>query len=86
LWCKNRIHKQNVINDEENYDINQQKKVRIIDPLVLVGNGRMKKATDLSTKVKELNHYALEKSLKGVVPAKLTPPAIRKCQRLYYVV
>lgn len=55
----------NVINDEENYDIHQKKKVRIIDPLVLVGNVRMKKATELSTKVIELNQYALEKSLKG---------------------
>ncbi|MBO3652553.1 HD domain-containing protein [Bacillus amyloliquefaciens] len=55
----------NVINDEENYDIHQKKKVRIIDPLVLVGNVRMKKATELSAKVIELNQYALEKSLKG---------------------
>ncbi|MGX1373156.1 hypothetical protein RKD56_000234 [Priestia megaterium] len=54
-----------VINDEENYDIHQKKKVRLIDPLVVVGNVRMKKATELSTKVIELNQYALEKSLKG---------------------
>ncbi|MEH7609272.1 HD domain-containing protein, partial [Priestia megaterium] len=54
-----------VINDEKDYDIHQKKKVRIIDPFVLVGNVRMKKATDLSTKVRELNQYALEKSLKG---------------------
>ncbi|KSU86418.1 MULTISPECIES: HD domain-containing protein [Bacillaceae] len=54
-----------VINDERNYDIHQKKKVRIIDPFVLVGNARMKKATELSTKVRELNQYALEKSLKG---------------------
>ncbi|MEE3897372.1 HD domain-containing protein [Priestia megaterium] len=55
----------NVINDEVDYDIHQKKKVRIIDPFVLVGNVRMKKATDLSTKVRELNQYGLEKSLKG---------------------
>ena len=54
-----------VINNEEDYDIHQKKKVRIIDPFVLVGNGRVKKATELSTKVRELNEYALEKSLKG---------------------
>ncbi|MGG3196332.1 HD domain-containing protein [Priestia aryabhattai] len=54
-----------VINDEKDYDIHQKKKVRIIDPFVLVGNIRMKKATELSTKVRELNQYALEKSLKG---------------------
>ncbi len=52
-------------NDEGDYDIHQKKKVRIIDPFVLVGNGRIKKATELSTKVRELNEYALEKSLKG---------------------
>ncbi|WDW11461.1 HD domain-containing protein [Priestia aryabhattai] len=54
-----------VTNDEGDYDIHQKKKVRIIDPFVLVGNGRIKKATELSTKVRELNEYALEKSLKG---------------------
>ncbi|MGG1073729.1 hypothetical protein ABE178_28475, partial [Priestia megaterium] len=54
-----------VINDERDYDIHQKKKVRIIDPFVLVGNVRMKKATELSPKVRELNEYALEKSLKG---------------------
>jgi hypothetical protein len=54
-----------VINDEVDYDIHQKKKVRIIDPFVLVGNVRMKKATELSTKVRELNQYALEKALKG---------------------
>ncbi|MGG0386095.1 HD domain-containing protein [Priestia endophytica] len=54
-----------VINDENHYDIHQKKKVRIIDPLVLVGNDQIKKATELSIKVTELNQYALEKSLKG---------------------
>lgn len=54
-----------VINDERAYDIHQKKKVRIIDPFVLIGNDRIKKATELSTKVRELNQYALEKSLKG---------------------
>ncbi|HWO97350.1 MAG TPA: HD domain-containing protein [Bacillus sp. (in: firmicutes)] len=54
-----------VISDEEDYDIHQKKKVRIIDPLVLVGDSQLRKATDLSSKVIELNRKALEKSLKG---------------------
>ncbi|MEH7475252.1 hypothetical protein CN395_26795 [Priestia megaterium] len=54
-----------VISDEEKYEIHQKKKVRIIDPLVLVDKGQVKKATELSTKVIELNQNALEKSLKG---------------------
>ncbi|WP_243526691.1 HD domain-containing protein [Bacillus pseudomycoides] len=54
-----------VIIDEDNYDIHQKKKLRIIDPLVLVANGELKKATELSNKVVELNQKALERSLKG---------------------
>ncbi|MDE3840981.1 hypothetical protein C0966_17080 (plasmid) [Bacillus methanolicus] len=54
-----------VICDEVDYDIHQKKKVRIIDPLVLVGNSQLRKATELSSKVIELNKKALEKSLKG---------------------
>lgn len=54
-----------VIHDEDHYDIHQKKKVRIIDPLVLIGNDQIKKATEISTKVAELNQHALEKSLKG---------------------
>lgn len=55
-----------VTNDEGDYDIHQKKKIRIIDPFVLIGHGRIKKETELSTKVRELNEYALEKSLKGI--------------------
>ncbi|PQZ48607.1 hypothetical protein CQZ94_27665 [Bacillus sp. MYb209] len=54
-----------VISDEDDYDIHQKKKVRIIDPLVLVANSQLKKATELSNKVVELNQKALERSLKG---------------------
>ncbi|MGE6600038.1 HD domain-containing protein [Bacillus proteolyticus] len=54
-----------VISDEDDYDIHQKKKVRIIDPLVLVANSEVKKATELSSKVVELNQKALERSLKG---------------------
>jgi len=54
-----------VISDEEKYDIHQKKKVRIIDPLVLVDKVQLKKVTEVSTKVIELNQQALEKSLKG---------------------
>jgi HD superfamily phosphohydrolase len=55
----------NVISDEKNYDIHQKKKVRIIDPLVIVENVQTKTAGELSNKVIELNQHALETSLKG---------------------
>lgn len=62
-----------VINDEENHDLSQKKKVRIIDPLVLIRNAKMKKATELSTKIIKLNKQALEKSLKGTFVRVLNP-------------
>jgi HD superfamily phosphohydrolase len=54
-----------VIEDEQDYTIHQKKKLRMINPDVLVNDAKLQKATELSEKVAALNEAALKKSLKG---------------------
>lgn len=54
-----------VTEDEHDYDIHQKKKLRLIDPHVLVDGVKLQTATKLSSRAAELNKEALEKSLRG---------------------
>lgn len=58
-------HDVQVIESDEEYDIHQVNKFRIIDPTVVI-NGLKYKASERSRLVEVMNEQAIEKSKKGI--------------------